>query len=312
MERIVHDGHHRFAAEASKYNAAIALAVDRRGSGRRATRSSARRAATRAGRCAASPSRLRCRTAGPRGTRRRSRWDRRAPAPCTGGDRVACAPPAWMTEPSRAQRDDQRLDARRDRRRRDRPVRSVSRLRLVVVDRDVRSRRRSSRSSSSPSNSGIALARVEHERDAGGAKLRERARACPSRAVGRDDAEPDAVDVADAVVVRLASSRPGWNAVIWLSSRSVMMNACAVNVSSIVRTPSMPMPSPASRSRYGAAVVAERGHHHRLAADRPQVVRDVAGAAAPFAAHVADLERHRQHVRLRRAGCAARSGRGTP
>ena len=51
----------------------------------------------------------------------------------------------------------------------------------------------------------------------------------PSLAVGRDDAERRA---------ELASSTwfwcewfiaPGWNAVIWLSSRSVVMKACAVN-----------------------------------------------------------------------------------
>ena len=58
------------------------------------------------------------------------------------------------------------------------------------------------------------------------------------------------------------------------------------------------MPSASSRSRYARAVVAERRHHDRLAAERLQVVRDVARAAAPFAAHLADLERHRQHVRL--------------
>ena len=77
-----------------------------------------------------------------------------------------------------------------------------------------------------------------------------------------------------------------------------MMNACAVNVPGNVRTPSVAMPSAASRSRYARAVVAERGHDHRLAAQRLQVVGDVAGAAAPLAAHLADLERHRQHVRL--------------
>ena len=77
-----------------------------------------------------------------------------------------------------------------------------------------------------------------------------------------------------------------------------MMNACAVYVSGTVRTPSMPMPSVARRSRYARAVVADRRHHDRLAAERLQVVGDVARAAAPFAAHLADLERHRQHVRL--------------
>ena len=58
------------------------------------------------------------------------------------------------------------------------------------------------------------------------------------------------------------------------------------------------MPSAGEPLAVRRAVVAERRHHDRLAAQRLQVVRDVAGAAAPFAAHLADLERHRQHVRL--------------
>ena len=48
----------------------------------------------------------------------------------------------------------------------------------------------------------------------------------------------------------------------------------------------------------GGAVVAQRRHHDRLAAERMKVVRDVAGAAAPFAAHFAHLEAHREHMRL--------------
>ncbi len=39
-----------------------------------------------------------------------------------------------------------------------------------------------------------------------------------------------------------------------------------------------------------AAIVADRRHDDRVAADAPQVVRNVARAAAPFAAHLPDLE----------------------
>ena len=49
-----------------------------------------------------------------------------------------------------------------------------------------------------------------------------------------------------------------------------------------------------------AHIGAKGRHHDRLAAQRLEVVGDVAGATAPFAAHLADLERDRQHVRLLR------------
>jgi hypothetical protein len=41
---------------------------------------------------------------------------------------------------------------------------------------------------------------------------------------------------------------PGWNAVIWLSARSVVMNACAVYRSSQRSTEAVSMPRAASRS----------------------------------------------------------------
>jgi len=48
----------------------------------------------------------------------------------------------------------------------------------------------------------------------------------------------------------------------------------------------------------GAEVVADRCHDQRLAAQQLQVVGDVAGAAAVFAAHLRHQERHVQHVDL--------------
>ena len=77
-----------------------------------------------------------------------------------------------------------------------------------------------------------------------------------------------------------------------------MMNACPVYAPGTWRTPSTPMPKRGEPLAVLEAVVADRRHHDRLAADVLQVVRDVARAAAPLAAHLADLERHRQHVRL--------------
>jgi len=41
-----------------------------------------------------------------------------------------------------------------------------------------------------------------------------------------------------------------------------------------------------------AAVIAERGHHDRRSSQRLQVVGDVAGGAAPLAAHLSDLKSH--------------------
>ena len=48
----------------------------------------------------------------------------------------------------------------------------------------------------------------------------------------------------------------------------------------------------------GSAIVADGRHHHRLASQHLEVIGNVAGAAAPFAAHFTNLERHREHVRL--------------
>ena len=76
-----------------------ALAVDARGSGRRASRSSSSPAATRAARSSPNPSAAPCRTAVPRGTRRRSRSDRRSSAAGTAGTWIV-APSVWMREPS--------------------------------------------------------------------------------------------------------------------------------------------------------------------------------------------------------------------
>ena len=45
---------------------------------------------------------------------------------------------------------------------------------------------------------------------------------------------------------------PGWNAVIWLSSRSVVMNACAVYSSAISRTCVRSTERSRSHSPYGA------------------------------------------------------------
>ncbi|KAG1254822.1 hypothetical protein G6F65_016889 [Rhizopus arrhizus] len=46
---------------------------------------------------------------------------------------------------------------------------------------------------------------------------------------------------------------PGWKAVIWLSSRSVVMKHCAVKVSGMTLTRLVSMPRPDRRSMYSPA-----------------------------------------------------------
>ena len=50
----------------------------------------------------------------------------------------------------------------------------------------------------------------------------------------------------------LCCMAPGWKAVIWLSSRSVVMKACAVSSDSITRMWSAGTPVRSIHSRYGA------------------------------------------------------------
>ena len=91
-----------------------------------------------------------------------------------------------------------------------------------------------------------------------------------------------------------------------------MMNACAVYVPATVRTPSMRDAERGQPLRILVVVVADSRHDHRLAAERLEVVGDVAGAAAPLAAHFADQERHREHVRLVGQDVARETDPGTP
>ena len=56
-------------------------------------------------------------------------------------------------------------------------------------------------------------------------------------------------------------------------------------------------------------IVAQRGHDDRFAAKRAQIVGNVAGATAPFAAHFANLEAHRKDVRLLRKNVARKAVR---
>ena len=186
----------------------------------------------------ASPSAARCRTAGRRDTHRRSRSDRRSPSaarPESRSRRAAGVNDASLRRP--ASRSARRRAPRC--RRATSPVRSDSRRAFVIVDGQVASRASIISTSSVAVEQRQSLARVEDERNA---RRREFASTCVLHALACRRARRCRGRCRATSSTRFSCERfiaPGWNAVIWLSSRSVMMNACAVNVSAIMRTPSV-------------------------------------------------------------------------
>ena len=122
-----------------------------------------------------------------------------------------------------------------------------------------------------------------------------RAHAFP--AVGRDDAERDVGDVADAIAMRFvhgAGMKRGDLIVVEVGDDERLRgvgpgnHADAIGSNVLRRQP----------LHVADAVVSHRSHHDRLAAQTLEVVRDVAGAATPFAPHLADLKGDREDVRL--------------
>ena len=115
-------------------------------------------------------------------------------------------------------------------------------------------------------------------------------------AVRGDDRQRRVLRVGHRVVVREVH-RARWKAVIWLSSRSVVMKACAVKLPGTTRTCSR-----RGRGRQAVqiwlGVVADRRHDERIAAEQLQVVGDVAGAAAENALDVGNQETDVQDVDL--------------
>ncbi len=91
---------------------------------------------------------------------------------------------------------------------------------------------------------------------------------------------------------------PGWKAVIWLLSRSVVMKAWPVcsgcTLAHVLARDAVPV----QPLRIGGEVVPDGGHDVARVAQQLQVVGDVAGAAAELAAHLQHQERHVQHVQL--------------
>ena len=129
----------------------------------------------------------------------------------------------------------------------------------------------------------------------GGEFAHVRAHAFP--AVGCDDAERDVGDIADAVAVRFvhrAGMKRSDLVVVEIGDDESLRRVRAGNDAHAVRSHVLcrqPL-------QVAAPVVSHGGHHHGLAAEALEVVRDVPRAATPFAPHLADLKRDREHVRL--------------
>ena len=150
--------------------------------------------------------------------------------------------------------------------------------------------------STEPREQRQALAGVEHERDPRRGELLD-VRAHPVATVRGDDAKRDAFDVADAVLVReVHRARVERSDLVVVEVRDDvgLRRVAAGHGAHAVGGDAEPGEAVAVRT----VVVAGRRHDDRRAAQRLQVVGDVAGAAAPLAAHRPDLERHRQHVDL--------------
>ncbi len=119
-----------------------------------------------------------------------------------------------------------------------------------------------------------------------------KSRACcsmPSRPSG--DTMPSVTSLASATWLRCEwPIAPGWKAVIWLSSRSVVMKAWPVKLPGTWRMWVCGKAEVLQALRVGREVVAHRRHDQRMAAQQLQVVGDVARAAAVFAAHLRHQE----------------------
>ena len=139
------------------------------------------------------------------------------------------------------------------------------------------------------------LARIEQKGNAGGRELLG-VRAHAFLAVGRDDAQCNVADILNAILVRVihrAWVERGDLVVVHVGDDECLRRIRAGNLADGA--------ADAERRKaitIVAAVVADRRHDDRVAADAPQVVRDVACAATPFAAHLPDLERHGQDAQL--------------
>ena len=105
---------------------------------------------------------------------------------------------------------------------------------------------------------------------------------------------------------------PGWNAVIWLESRSVVMKACAQCSSGMVTRyfsdmPVLLHPLAVRREVRPMPPIGIAGVAQQL-----EVVGDVARAAAELAPHLRHQEGHVQHVQLVGKDVGLGNGRGTP
>ena len=156
-------------------------------------------------------------------------------------------PPAKISEPLAPSVHDQRLDVARERLQLAAGL-LLQHLAFVVVHRDVsrraaRTRRAPRRRTSAAPGPGSNMNGIA------GCGAFARVLQHALLAVGRDDGEPGAERRGHVVLVRWFIA-PGWKAVIWLSSRSVVMNACAVNWPGMrLEQPRCRCPEPRSAAR---------------------------------------------------------------
>jgi hypothetical protein len=125
----------------------------------------------------------------------------------------------------------------------------------------------------------------------------------PVAAIGRDDAKCDSIDIGNMIQVGLihrSRMKSGDLVIVKVGDDVGLRGKCPGDGAHGVGRDA----EGGQALDVGAAVVAHRRHHHRVAAQAFQVIGDVAGAAAPLAAHFGDLKRHRQHVRLLRQDMA--------
>lgn len=193
-----------------------------------------------------------------------------------------------------AERDDQRLDHGADLGQRLAGA-LAQQARFVVIDRAIGGEFQEVEQVLAVEH-GQALTRIEDEGNARGMEV-----ACVLEhgvaAVRRDDAETDVARVGDAIAVGLqhgARMEGGDLVVVEIGGNEGLGGEGAGQCAHVAALEAERLQT----LHVGAAVVADGGHDHRLATEQLEVVGDIAGAAAEFAAHLGHVEADVEDVQL--------------
>ena len=219
------------------------------------------------------------------------------------------SPCCQTSQPSRAERDDDAAQVRA-RHRLDRAAGALGEhLRLVVVDRDPGGAARRMRAARAPSNIGRPWPGSKMNGMPAAANC---ARVLEHRvaAVGRDDRRADVGARRHRRLVRplhRAGMERGDLVVVAVGDDDGLRRVGCRRPRGRARCVDAPASAAAPGSRRRRLPTAATTH--RLAAERGEVVGDVAGAAAELAPQRRHQERHVQDVQLVRAGSGRRSGR---